>query len=328
MSSYVPALPGLTRYTWWGDVPEGLSTKTQLDGQGLKPGSDPVGQVLYHGNCYAPLYEDDKAVPKRTCSPAQRAVLDRARALQYECRRCGVRRDYPLGCGRWCEPCSYAAALYADHAKARRFAQELVEDHDAVILVVAAGPGEYASPETIAVIRVHDQELLHAGEAGTYGTAEWQATLDRLDVLLEGRRVVHETDRGPVSRYPSILVTPPGQLVSSERDGLHAWLRPHRESVDKADYVSRLWRQWFAWTRDEWSSMASEPWDWERGTRLAWEQTTQAAADAKTMTALLHRIAAGTERVWERATWILDGHGEPDLSRTRRRTAATGKAAA
>jgi hypothetical protein len=325
--SYVPALPGITRYTWWGDVPEGLFTKTQLDERGLKPGSDPVGQVLYHGNCYAPLYEDGKAVPKRRCSPAQRAVLDRARELQYECRRCGARRDYPLGRGRWCEPCSYAVALYADHVKARQLAGELVDDHDAVLLVVAgcggadchvvADPGEYVSPETIAVIRVHDQELLHAGEAGRYGTAQRQATLDRLDTLLEGRRVVHETDRGPVSRYPAILVTPPGQVVSSGRDNLHTWLRPYRGSAEKADYVSRLWRQWFAWTRDEFSSMASEPWDWERGTTLAWEQTAQAAADAQTMTALLHRIAAGTEPIWERATWILDGHGEPDLNSAR-----------
>ncbi|MDQ0689037.1 hypothetical protein QFZ56_008083 [Streptomyces achromogenes] len=323
MPSSIPPLPGLTRYTWWGAVPEGLLTKTQLDRQGLKPGSDPVGQVLYHGNCYAPLYEESAAVPKRGCSPAQRAALDRARELQYVCRRCGDRRDYPLGSGRWCEPCSYAAGLYAAHAKAQRFAREIVGDPGAALVVVAAGPGEYAQPETVAVIRVHDQELLHEGPAGAYGTAERGALLDRLDVLLDGRRVVHETDRGPVSRYPSMLVTPPGQLVSSERDGLHPWLSPHRESAEKADYVSRLWRNWFAWTRDEWSSMASEPWDQERGVWVAWECTAQAADDARVLVALLHRIAEGTEPVWERAQWIEDGHGEPELPRRRRRRTTT-----
>ncbi|UJV47317.1 hypothetical protein [Streptomyces sp. AMCC400023] len=319
MPSSIPPLPGLTRYTWWGAVPEGLLTKTQLDRKGLKPGSDPVGQALYHGNCYAPLYEVDAAVPKRGCSPAQRAALDRARELQYVCRRCGDRRDYPLGSGRWCEPCSYAAGLYAAHAKARRFAREIVSDPAATLLVVAAGPGEYAQPETVAAFRVHDQELLHAGPAGTYGTPERGALLDQLDQLLDGRRVVHETDRGPVSRYPSMLVTPPGQLVSSERDGLHAWLSPYRESAEKADYVSRLWRQWFAWTRDEWSSMASEPWDQERGVWVAWDCTADAATDARALVALLHRIAEGTEPVWERAQWIEDGHGEPELPERRRR---------
>lgn len=319
MPSSIPPLPGLTRYTWWGAVPEGLFTKTQLDRQGLKPGSAPVGQVLYHGNCYAPLYEVDAAVPKRGCSPAQRAALDRARELQYVCRRCGERRDYPLGSGRWCEPCSYAAGLYAAHAKARRFAREIVSDPAATLVVVAAGPGEYAQPETVAVLRVHDQELLHAGPAGTYGTQERGALLDQLDQLLDGRRVVHETDRGPVSRYPSMLVTPPGQLVSSERDGLHGWLSPYRESAEKADYVSRLWRQWFAWTRDEWSSMASEPWDQERGVWVAWDCTADAATDARALAGLLHRIAEGTEPVWERAQWIEDGHGEPELPRRRRR---------
>ncbi|MGX1841185.1 hypothetical protein [Streptomyces diastaticus] len=320
MPSSIPPLPGLTRYTWWGAVPEGLLTKTQLDRQGLKPGSDPVGQVLYHGNCYAPLYEESRAVPKRGCSPAQRAALDRARELQYVCRRCGDRRDYPLGRGRWCEPCSYAAGLYDRHAKAQRFAREIVADPGAALVVVAAGPGEYAQPETVAVIRVQDQELLHEGPAGVYGTPERAALLDRLDVLLDGRRVVHETDRGPVSRYPSMLVTPPGQLVSSERDALHPWLSPHRESAEKADYVSRLWRNWFAWTRDEWTSMASEPWDQERGAWVAWECTAQAAEDARGLVALLHRIAEGTEPVWERARWIEDGHGEPELPRRRRRT--------
>jgi hypothetical protein len=323
LPSSIPPLPGLTRYTWWGAVPEGLFTKTQLDRQGLKPGSDPVGQVLYHGNCYAPLYEKSAAVPKRGCSPAQRAALDRARELQYVCRRCGDRRDYPLGSGRWCEPCSYAAGLYAAHAKAQRYAREIVADPAAALVVVAAGPGEYAQPETVAVIRVHDQELLHEGPAGAYGTPERGALLDRLDVLLDGRRIVHETDRGPVSRYPSMLVTPPGQLVSSERDGLHGWLSPHRESAEKADYVSRLWRNWFAWTRDEWTSMASEPWDQERGVWVAWECTAQAADDARGLVALLHRIAEGTEPVWERARWIEDGHGEPELPRRRRRRTTT-----
>ncbi|MGY3685130.1 hypothetical protein [Streptomyces sp. TE33382] len=323
MPSSIPPLPGLTRYTWWGAVPEGLFTKTQLDREGLKPGSDPIGQVLYHGNCYAPLYERSAAVPKRGCSPAQRAVLDRARELQYVCRRCGDGRDYPLGRGRWCEPCSYAAELYAAHAKAQRFAREIVSDPASTLLVTAAGPGEYAKPETVAVIRVQDEELLHEGPAGEYGTPERGALLDRLDVLLEGRRVVHETDRGPVSRYPAMLVTPPGKHLTSERDNLHAWLRPHRESAEKADFVSRLWRAWFAWTRDEWSSMASEPWDQERGVSVAWGRTAQAADDARDQAALLHRIAEGTEPVWERARWIEDGHGEPDLPQRRRRRMTT-----
>lgn len=324
MPTAAPPLSGLTRYTRWDAVPEDLYTKTQLGQMDppLKPGADPVAQVLYHGNCYAPLYEKTKAVPKRQCSPAQRAVLDRARQLQYKCRRCGACRDYPLGRGRWCEPCSYAAVLYTAHVRARKFARELVDDSAAALLVVAAGSGEYAWPESIAVIRVHDQELLHAGPAGTYGTAERERekALDQLDTLLEGRRVVHEADRGPVSRYPSILVTPPGQLVSSERDNLHTWLSPHRESAEKADYVSRLWRHWFGWTRDEWSSIASEPWDRERGVWVAWERTMEAAADAQAMASLLHRIADGTEPVWERAAWTVDGHGLPPAEPSRRRT--------
>ena len=63
MPSSIPPLRGLTRYTRWDLVPDGLQTKTMLGRQGLKPGADPVGQVLYHGNSYAPLYEVSAAVP-------------------------------------------------------------------------------------------------------------------------------------------------------------------------------------------------------------------------------------------------------------------------
>ncbi|MGW7268253.1 hypothetical protein [Streptomyces sp. NPDC054842] len=188
--SYVPALPDVTRYTWWGDVPEGLFTKTDLARQGFKPGSAPVGQVLYHGNCYAPLYEADKAVPKRTCSLAQRAVLDRARALQHECRRCGVRRDYPLGRGRWCEPCSYAVAAYTIHDRAQQHARQLLADEDAVLLVVAdvpEAPGPMG-PATVAVVTLQDGRVLYAAEAGQHGSSQRTAVVDHLDAGGEEHR--------------------------------------------------------------------------------------------------------------------------------------------
>lgn len=69
--------------------------------------------------------------------------------------------------------------------------------------------------------------------------------------------------------------------------------------------------------------MASEPWDRERGVWVAWDCTAQAADDARVQAALLHRIAEGTEPVWERARWIEDGHGEPDLPQRRRQRMTT-----
>jgi hypothetical protein len=42
-------------------------------------------------------------------------------------------------------------------------------------------------------------------------------------------------------------------------------------------------------------------------------------ADGLSMAGLLHRIADGTEPVWEKAAWLVDGYGEPDLSGVRRR---------
>lgn len=308
--SNVPPLPGLTRYTRQDQVPDGLHTRTQLRETGLNPGAGPVAQVLYHGNKYAPLYDRSAAVPRQAVSPARRAALARNAALRYTCRRCTTTGDRQLPRGRLCPPCSCAVAVWTAHDRARQFARELAGDPTATLLVVTAGPGEYPQPETVAVVRVHDQELLHAGPAGAYGTPERAAVLHRLDQLLDGRRVAHETDQGPAGRYPAMLVTPPGQLISSSRDGLHTWLRPHRESAETAAYVSRLWRRWYAWTRDEQSCDASPPWDRERGAWTAWDRTADAATDARALAALLHRIAGGTEPVWNHAAW-LDGHGTP-----------------
>ncbi|MBP5942574.1 hypothetical protein F3K43_47375 [Streptomyces sp. LBUM 1476] len=64
--------------------------------------------------------------------------------------------------------------------------------------------------------------------------------------------------------------------------------------------------------------MASEPWDQERGVWVAWERTAQAADDARGLVVLLHRIAEGTEPVWDQAAWTADGHGVPDPSAGRR----------
>ncbi|MFE7268500.1 hypothetical protein ACFU9B_42125, partial [Streptomyces sp. NPDC057592] len=203
MPSSIPPLPGLTRYTDWALVPDGLQTKTQLGRQGLKPGSAPVGQVLYHGNSYAPLYEETAAVPKRRTSPAQRAVLDRARELQYQCRRCGVREEDPLGKGRFCDPCRYAMTMWDQHRQAQFLARELVADPAAVLLVVDAEPDSLPEMQGVAVVSVRDRQVLYAAPAGEHGSPERGAVLDRLDALLVGRRVVEEPDHmGPNRRYP------------------------------------------------------------------------------------------------------------------------------
>ncbi|MEU3986384.1 hypothetical protein AB0F77_41080 [Streptomyces sp. NPDC026672] len=308
MPSSIPPLPGLTRYTRWDLVPDGLQTKTMLARQGLKPGTDPVGQVLYHGNSYAPLYEVTAAVPKRRVSPAQRAALDRARALQYECRRCGTRESEPLGKGRFCDPCRYAMTLWEQHDQAQALARELVADPAAVLLVVDVAPDSLPAAQGVAVVGVRDRQVLYAAEAGEYGSPERGAVLDRLDVLLEGRRVVEEPDfMGPHSRYPHALLRLPnsGPVVSG-RDPLHPWAAPSSHANES---VTRIWAGWFGWTDRYSSTTACAPWEWSGDLPMPWSRSLDLAADGRSMAGLLHRIADGTEPVWERAAWTVDGHG-------------------
>ncbi|MEU7228874.1 hypothetical protein [Streptomyces chrestomyceticus] len=308
MPSSIPPLPGITRYTRWDLVPEGLRTKTMLARQGLKPGGAPVGQVLYHGNSYAPLYEVTAAVPKRRVSSAQRAVLDRARELQYQCRRCGVHEEAPLGKGRFCEPCRYAMTLWGQHDQAQLLARELVADPAAVLLVVDVEPDSLPEAQGVAVVGVRDRQILYAAEAGEYGSPERGAVLDRLDALLAGRRVVEEPDfMGPLSRYPDALLRLPnsGPVVSG-RDPLHPWAAP--SSAANAS-VTRIWAGWFGWTDRHSSTTACAPWEWSGDLPMPWTRSLDLAADGLSMASVLHRIADGTEPVWERAAWTVDGHG-------------------
>ncbi|MET9366094.1 hypothetical protein ABZX93_35060 [Streptomyces sp. NPDC006632] len=308
MPSSIPPLPGLTRYTRWDLVPDGLKTKTMLDQQGLKPGSDPVGQVLYHGNSYAPLYEESAAVPKRRVSPAQRAVLDRARELQYRCRRCGTEEREPLGKGRFCDPCRYAMTLWEQHDQAQLLARELVADPAAVLLVVDVAPDSLPEAQRVAVVGVRDHQVLYAAEAGQYGSPERGDLLDRLDALLEGRRVVEEPDfMGPHGRYPHALLRPPNAgPVTPGRDPLHPWAAP---SSSANASVTRIWAGWFGWTDRHSSTTACAPWEWSGDLPMPWTRSLDLAADGLSMADVLHRIADGTEPVWERAAWTVDGYG-------------------
>ncbi|MER7948900.1 hypothetical protein ABTY59_16080 [Streptomyces sp. NPDC096079] len=308
MSATVPPPAGLIRYTRWVDVPDGLYTKTQLAEMEppLKPGAEPVAQVLYHGNSYAALYEVAAARPKRPATPPQRAALERARELRFVCRRCGVRDDEPLGKGRWCMRCSCAVTMWEKHAQAQATARALVADPAAVLLVVDTDPGELPGAQAVAVVRIHDHRVLYASEAGEHGTPERTAVLDRLDVLLADRRVVRECDPGgPATRIPFSLISLPREPLPSAAIADHAWMSSDVTSV------AGVWMAWYAWTDNPSSTLPAAP---GYGRRIAWQRSRDLASDAQSMTALLHRVADGTEPVWEKARWVADGHGVPRSS--------------
>ncbi|WP_330335620.1 hypothetical protein OHS33_38965 (plasmid) [Streptomyces sp. NBC_00536] len=322
MPGSVPAIEGLPRYTTWGAVPAELLTKTQLAQQDppLKPGGNPVGQVLYHGNCYAPLYPLGEAVPKRGATPAQRAALDRARELQHQCRRCGAHERNPLGKGRFCDPCRYAMTMWEQHDQAQALARELVADPAAVLLVVDVEPDLLPETQGVAVVAVHDRHLLYAAPAGEHGSPERCAVLDRLDSLLADRRVVEEPDHmGPSRRYPqALLLLPNSGPVVSGRDPLHPWAA-HASSANAS--VARVWASWYGFTDHPSSTHPCIP---EYGAAIPWTRSLDVAADAQSMVGLLHRIADGTEPVWERAAWTMDGYGVGEPGPARGRAALSG----
>lgn len=128
--------PDLPRYITWAAVPHGLHTRNQLAQMDppRRPAKDapPVGQALYHGNKYAPLWPLDATVEKRRPSDAQKAALRRASAARHICQRCDARThpsatpDNPPTAnvdpwtGRLCDVCSNVLHAHRQHCDYQR----------------------------------------------------------------------------------------------------------------------------------------------------------------------------------------------------------------
>ncbi|MFC9085382.1 hypothetical protein [Nocardiopsis dassonvillei] len=129
-----------TKYTRWDQVPDELYTRTQLSKltppRKITKGAQPKGQALYDGNKYAPLYHLDDTVEKPQPTPAQLAAIEKAKAAQYVCRRCGggdtdsYGEPARLGKGRRCGLCWQVSRAYDRRTRAAREAQEL---HDRML---------------------------------------------------------------------------------------------------------------------------------------------------------------------------------------------------
>jgi hypothetical protein len=88
---------GIPTY-WWRGAPPGYATRRQLRAAGLRPGGQPVAaQILWRGvggTRTAYLYRTDRALPKRTATPAQWAALVKALAARRTCPTCRHARPY------------------------------------------------------------------------------------------------------------------------------------------------------------------------------------------------------------------------------------------
>lgn len=112
--------------TWpHGHAPAHLATRRQLRIVGLAPGGqEPAGQVMWLSRKtpgstsrelreqFALLYDLDKAVPKRSATPAVLKAVSKALAARRTCPTCHIERDYciPLSLGE-CLECAPAGAL-------------------------------------------------------------------------------------------------------------------------------------------------------------------------------------------------------------------------
>lgn len=123
-----------------------------------------------------------------------------------------------------------------------------------------------------------------------------------------------ESDRSPASRYVHRLLVPPHQGIPVELCEAHPWLDAYASSRGAA-VAARIWREWYAWTTHPTSTIPGMPQERDGGYLVPWSRTAAADVDGQDLAVLLHRIAEGTEPVWERAAWRVDGHGIPSIPR-------------
>lgn len=76
-------------YRSWRDVPEDLTTKTQLGKEGFKPVGEPVATLAYGPNkeYVAGLYRRSEAKPKRKLTEAQQASVQKTRQKKQDQKR-------------------------------------------------------------------------------------------------------------------------------------------------------------------------------------------------------------------------------------------------
>ena len=95
----------------WGLAPDGLATRDQLMGMGLKPRGSAVAQVMWFSRKsprprFARLYEIAKATPPQPRSPGQIASLAAAMRARRTCPECGEVRPYCIATSLGvCTPC-------------------------------------------------------------------------------------------------------------------------------------------------------------------------------------------------------------------------------
>lgn len=119
----------------WGWAPKELfATARQLRAMGLRPGGhDPVA-CLHFGHHtsgrrsleHANLYLVERAVPKRTATPAQHVAIQAALRARRTCRNCGIEQTYyPSTISRMCARCEDMTSFWPTYAAEHGYSWEI-----------------------------------------------------------------------------------------------------------------------------------------------------------------------------------------------------------
>lgn len=173
-----PPAPERPHYTWWGDVPERLLTRTALRAEGLRPGGEPLATIRYgrRGRYQETvLYDRAQAVPRKEATPAQLAALEKATEV----------RDQNTQRRRLEE----AAEIEREEAEWQAWLVEQAEEGRAALREIV-GRGRWLSLDT-ETTELENPEVIEVALVSPAGEVLFESLVRPLGPVSEGARQVH-----------------------------------------------------------------------------------------------------------------------------------------
>lgn len=174
-----PPVPELPHYLWWGDVPEGLLTRTALKAEGLKPGAPPVATIRYgrRGRYQETvLYDCAQALPRPRATPAQLAALAKAQEVRKKNEQ--RRRE------------EEAAEIEREEVEWQAWLEEQAEEGRAALREIVAR-GNWLSLDTETTGIDEDAEVVEVALVSPTGEVLFESLVRPLGPVSEEARRVH-----------------------------------------------------------------------------------------------------------------------------------------
>lgn len=294
----VPPAPDLPHYLWWGlwwgNVPEGLLTRTALKAEGLKPGAPPVATIRYgrRGRYQETvLYDRGQALPRPGATPAQLAALAKAQEVRKKNEQ--RRRD------------EEAAEIEREEAEWQAWLDEQAEEGRAALREIVAR-GHWLSLDTETTGIDEDAEVIEVALVSPTGEVLFESLVRPLGPVREEARAVHgitDAELAAAPTWPEVYVqlvplmagrelvawnAAFDQRVMQRSSTLHGLTLPDLTWHCAMSWGAQIWGEYSEY-HDNFRWVSLDEACWSEGVRLDTPRH-RAAGDARRLSALMNQL--------------------------------------